>query len=44
MEIVYADCGYRNEFEINLRSNERYLSSSDLNPSPLRYLCSALPT
>ena len=28
MEIIYVNCGWRREYESDLRSNEHYLSSS----------------
>ena len=55
MKIIYVNCGWRREYESDLRSNEHYSSSSenkakkkfrpvrDLNPWPLQYRCSALP-
>ena len=56
MKVIYLNCGLRRRYESDLRSYEHYLSSSkkkarkkfrpvrDLNPWPLWYRCSALPT
>ena len=32
MKIIYVNCGLRNEYESVLRSNEHYLSSSEVRP------------
>ena len=29
MKIIYVNCGWRREYEIDLRSNEHYSSSSE---------------
>ena len=29
MKIIYVNCGWGNEYESDLRSNEHYLSNSD---------------
>ena len=56
MKIRYVHCGWRNEYRSDPCSYEHYWTSSwnkawkqfravrDLNPWPLRYRCSALPT
>ena len=56
MKVLYLNCGWRREYDSDLHSKEHYLTSSekkawkkfrpvrDLNPWPLRYQCSALPT
>ena len=56
MKIMQVNCGFRSKFESDIRRNEHYLSLGenkalrkfrpvpDLNPWPLRYQCSAVPT
>ena len=56
MKVPYLNCGWRREYDSDLHSEEHYLTSierkawkkfrpvRDLNPWPLRYRCSALPT
>ena len=56
MKIIYVHCRWRNEYRSDPRSNEHYWTSSwtkawkkfrpvrNLNPWPLQYWCSTLPT